>query len=157
MGRGVPAGGPPGVTTVRGTPVVPGAARGPCLVLTEPLSLWGGLDPATGRIVDPRHPQAGADVRGRVLVMPAARGSSSSSSILLEALHAGTGPAAIILGRRDAILALGAVVAEEVFGLGMPLVVVEPEDLAAFRDGDVAAVHPDGTVTRETPAWTAAG
>lgn len=138
--------GGPGPRVVRGAPVIPGAARGPCLVLTEPLSLWGGLDPATGDIVDPRHPQHGRRVTGQVLVMPSGRGSSSSSSILLEALYAGTGPAALVLGRSDHILPLGGVVADEVFGLRMPLVVVKPEDLDAFRDGADVEVRPDGTL-----------
>ena len=55
------------------------AVRGVALVLEAPLSLWGGLDPATGLIVDARHPQRGVSVTGTVLVMPAVRGSSSSS------------------------------------------------------------------------------
>ncbi|MGH8873733.1 MAG: hypothetical protein ACRDVM_00550 [Acidimicrobiia bacterium] len=46
-----------------GRPLVAGAARGRLLVLHEPLSFWGGLDPATGRIVDRRHPQSGVMVR----------------------------------------------------------------------------------------------
>ena len=50
---------------------------GPALVLDEPLSLWGGMDPATGELIDARHPQRGARLTGRVVVMPSARGSSS--------------------------------------------------------------------------------
>ena len=42
--------------------LVAGTAEGPALVLDEPLSLWGGLDPVTGEIVDVRHPQRGANV-----------------------------------------------------------------------------------------------
>lgn len=141
--------------TVRGVPVVPGRARGPCLVLSEPLSFWGGLDPATGRIVDRHHPQCGRCVTGTMLVMPAGRGSSSSSSVLLEALHARTAPAALVLGRLDAILALGAVVAEEVFGWRLPVVVVGREALPLFADGKPVSVDPDGTVTfLTTPAGT---
>ena len=42
------------------------AIAGAALVLDEPLSLWGGIDPATGEIVDGRHPQRGQRVTGRV-------------------------------------------------------------------------------------------
>ena len=47
------------------------------LVLTEPLSLWGGMDPAIGLLIDARHPQRGMSLTGRIVVMPSGRGSSS--------------------------------------------------------------------------------
>ena len=75
--------------------LVPGTAEGPALVLDEPLSFWGGVDPETGDITDVRHPQHGASVTGRILVMPSGRGSSSSSSVLAESIRAGTAPAGI--------------------------------------------------------------
>src|SRR6185437_7030114 len=72
--------------------LVPGAASGPVLRLDEPLSFWGGLDAATGTIVDRLHPQRGKNVAGRILMMPAGRGSSSGSATLAEALRLGKGP-----------------------------------------------------------------
>ncbi|HXF74203.1 MAG TPA: DUF126 domain-containing protein, partial [Actinomycetota bacterium] len=71
---------------LRGRTLVPGRAAGVAVVLAEPLSFWGGLDPATGRVIDARHPQRGAALSGRILVMPAGRGSSSSPSVLAEAV-----------------------------------------------------------------------
>ena len=59
-----------------GRSLVFGRATGRVLVLDEALSFWGGLDPRTGRIIDRRHPQAGASVTATVLVMPGGRGSS---------------------------------------------------------------------------------
>jgi predicted aconitase with swiveling domain len=120
--------------TLRGEVLAPGSATGVALLLAEPLSLWGGLDPATGAIVDSHHPQRGASVRGRVLVMPAARGSSSSASVLAEAVRAGTAPAAIVLGEPDLILAVGATVAAELYGVWVPIVVLAATDLAALPD-----------------------
>lgn len=104
-----------------------GRGAGDVLVLDEPLSFWGGLDAGTGRIVDVHHPQRGASVEGAVLVMPSGRGSSSSSSVLAEAIRAGVGPAAIVLAGTDPIVALGAIVADELYGAGVPVVVVGPE------------------------------
>jgi predicted aconitase with swiveling domain len=77
--------------------LVAGTAEGRALVLDEPLSFWGGVDPATGDIIEARHPQHGENVAGRILVMPSGRGSSSSSSVLAEAIRAGTAPAAIVV------------------------------------------------------------
>jgi predicted aconitase with swiveling domain len=121
-----------------GRTLVPGEAHGPALVLTEPLSFWGGLDPETGTIVDVHHPQRGAVVTGTVLVMPGGRGSSSSSSVLAETIRAGTGPAAIVLSEPDPIIALGAIVARELYGVSIPIVVLEVNEL---RTGSEVSVN----------------
>jgi uncharacterized protein len=117
---------------------------GRALVLDEGLSLWGGVDPRTGEIVDAHHPQRGANVAGRVLVMPSGRGSSSSASVLAEAVRARTAPAAILLGEPDLILAIGSAVAEELYGTLVPVVTVSPEGLAAIRDGAEVRIGPGG-------------
>lgn len=122
--------------------LVAGTAEGRALVLDEPLSFWGGIDPANGDIVDARHPQHGANVAGRILVMPSGRGSSSSSSVLAEAIRAGTAPAAIIMGEADPILALGAIVARELFGTTIPVIVTAG---SALRTDDLATVRADET------------
>jgi uncharacterized protein len=124
--------------------LVPGTGRGEVLVLDEPLSFWGGVDPATGDVIDVRHPQRGASVAGRVLVMTSGRGSSSSSSVLAEGVRAGTAPAAIVLAEPDPILALGAIVARELYGREIPVVVsAEP----GLRTGDVVTVRAETSVT----------
>lgn len=108
-----------------GRTLAPGTGRGTVLALAEPLSMWGGLDATTGRIIDVHHPQVHEVVAGTVLVMPAGRGSSSSSSVLAEAMRAGTAPAAIVLGEADPILALASIVASELYGTAVPVVVVD--------------------------------
>lgn len=118
--------------------LVPGEASGVVLVLDEPLSFWGGVDPSSGEVIDVHHPQRGANVAGRVLVMPSGRGSSSSSSVLAEAIRVDTAPAAIVLLEPDPILALGAIVARELYGRTIP-VVVAPE--AAVRSGETVTVR----------------
>lgn len=100
------------------------------LRLDEPLSLWGGLDPASGTIIDRRHPQCGQRVGKRMLTLTCGRGSSSASSVLLESVRRGTAPAAILLAETDGILALGAAVARELYGTAPPVVVAP---LTAFE------------------------
>ena len=126
--------------TCSGRTLATGRARGRALVLAEPLSLWGGLDPATGEVVDVHHPQAGVNVAGRVLVMPSGRGSSSSSSVLAEAIRTGRAPAALLLARADDILVVGAVAARELYGRACPVVVLEEGDHAAIASGDLVEV-----------------
>lgn len=125
--------------------LVPGTAEGRALVLDEPLSFWGGVDPETGDITDVRHPQHGASVTGRILVMPSGRGSSSSSSVLAESIRSGTAPAAIVLGEADPILALGAIVARELYGMVIPVVVATDPSLLIQTGADVVV---DATADR---------
>jgi uncharacterized protein len=129
--------------------LVAGEGEGDALVLDEPLSFWGGVDPATGDIVDVHHPQRGANVTGRVLVMPSGRGSSSSSSVLAEAIRVGTAPAAIVLAEPDPILALGSIVARELYGRGVPIV-VWTEDVVVDGSAVVVRAERGGALVRPT-------
>lgn len=121
-------------------------ASGTALILDEPLSLWGGMDPATGEVIDAHHPQRGITLTGRVIVMPAARGSSSSASVLAEGVRANAAPAAVLLGEPDLILAIGAAVAEELYGRVVPVVVLPAERLAQIADGDRVWIDGAGRV-----------
>ncbi len=103
--------------------LVAGSATGELLNLTAPLSLWGGLDPDTGLIVDRSHPELGQSMTGAIVTMPFGRGSSSSSSVLAEALRLGTGPAGFILDLPDSILVIGSLVANRLYGTVCPIVV----------------------------------
>jgi uncharacterized protein len=121
-----------------------GTAAGPAVVLDEPLSMWGGLDPLTGAIIDERHPQVGTVVTGAVLVMPVGRGSSSASSVLAEALRLGTAPAAIVLSEPDPVILVGAIVAEELYGVTCPIVVADEATYRAIETDHHLEVTPEG-------------
>lgn len=103
--------------------LVPGRVEGEVLQLTEGLSFWGGFSSETGKIIDRSHPEFGVSLAGRIMAMPHGRGSSSSSSVLAEALRLGTGPAAIILGEPDSILVIGSLVARMLYGATCPIFV----------------------------------
>ena len=133
------------------TALLPGVARGPALVLDEPLSMWGGLDAETGRIIDRRHPQLGERITGTVLVLPWGRGSSSAASVLAEAIRIGTAPAAIVLSAPDDIILLGALVAEELYGRTCPIVVAGPETYSRLQTGAEVEVQVDGTIAPVDP------
>ena len=116
---------------------------GAAIILDEPLSFWGGVDPESGAIIDVHHAQHGSRLTGRVVIMPGGRGSSSSASVLAEAVRLGTAPAALILGEPDLILAIGATVAAELYGVSMP-VVVDPSASSLVRDGEAVTVDESG-------------
>ena len=129
--------------TLRGRVLIAGAAEGPLLRLCEPLSFWGGVDPASGVITQPRHPDHGRCVAGTVLAMDRAVGSSSSSAVLLELLYNGHAPRALLLGQADAILALGVVVARE---MGYATIPVLECDVSALPPGARVRIDADGGI-----------
>lgn len=108
-----------------------GSAAGDVLVLDEPLSFWGGVREHDGTIIDVHHPQRGECVAGKVVVMPAGRGSSSSTSVFAELIRGGVAPAAIVLATSDPILALGAMVGEVLYERTVPMIVLSRDAYAA--------------------------
>lgn len=131
-----------GKVVIAAETVTVGQGAGTPLLLTAPLSFWGGYDSATGRIIEPGHPQCGSSLAGKVMLMGRSKGSSSSSSVLAEALRNGTGPVAIVMLDRDLIVALGSIVAAELYECSVPIVTV------SFADWEMlAALEPEAMVT----------
>jgi hypothetical protein len=106
--------------------ILAGDAAGPVLATDEPLSFWGGVDPATGRIIDVHHPLLGQSLTGKVLVMPSSRGSCTGSGVLLDLVLGGRGPAALIFRDSEDVLTLGALVAAGMFDSRLPVLRVSP-------------------------------
>lgn len=117
-----------------GEVLVAGAGgSGPALVLSAPISFWGGVDAGSGRIADVRHPECGAETAGRVLFVPGTIGSSSASAVLLELVHNGRAPKALVLDAPDAILLLGLIVARDM-GWPAPIAIrMDRRHFAQFR------------------------
>jgi len=132
--------------------MVAGRGHGPAVSIA-PLSFWGGYDAATGLIVEKRHPSYGQSLAGRVMVMATAKGSSSSSSVLAEAIRNGQAPAAVIMRERDIIVALGCIVASELYAIDVPVVIVDAatwEAIGQAGDGCGIAVDADSRAARIT-------
>ncbi|WP_353474358.1 aconitase family protein [Salipiger sp. H15] len=96
--------------------IVAATVQGPILLCDEGLSVWGGVDPVTGRIIDALHPQHGQSLAGHVVMMPTSRGSCTGSGVLLGLAFAGAAPKALVFREGEDILTLGALVAARLFG-----------------------------------------
>jgi hypothetical protein len=131
---------------IKGQVVIPGQAQGVALVSDEPLSFWGGYDWQTGEITDRRHPLSGQIAAGRVLCLPFARGSSTTTAVLLESIRNGTAPVAILTTGTDFFFALASVVADELYTRPIPLIALEAEDFARLNAGDQLSIQLDGSV-----------
>lgn len=118
------------------------------LVLDKRLSFYGGLDPATGEITDPLHPNYGARINGQILVVEATKGSSCNAGVLAENIRCGMGPAAIILREPSLDIAIGTLTPEVLYGIQTPYAVLDIDTFDHLRTGDRLQVSTDGLVKR---------
>ncbi|HEY1126055.1 MAG TPA: DUF126 domain-containing protein [Sphingobium sp.] len=123
---------------IRGRKVVGGVAEGEALVTRETISGWGGIDSATGTVIESRHALKGVSFAGKILVFPGAKGSSGWSNAFHLARLRGTAPRAMVFTVMTTKIALGAVV------MRIPTVTdcdVDPIDV--IRTGDWVRVDGD--------------
>lgn len=126
---------------------IAGSAAGEILKLSKPISFWGGVDAKTGRISDPRHPQHGLSITGKILVLPGMVGSSSASYVLTELMMEKLGPAALVIPEPDAILPLAVIVSREMGWGSIPVLLLPLADQAALETGMRATVAANGRIT----------
>eukprot|EP00940_MAST-03C_sp_MAST-3C-sp2_P000117 g117.t1 len=122
----------------------------PLLRTSVGLSFWGGVDPSSSMVVDRTHPLYGETLTDKILAIPNGRGSCTGSQVILELILNGIAPRAMILRQPDSILALGALVAEEMFDLSLPIVSIGERRFDAMiadennaQSGTFAAVDGD--------------
>ena len=126
---------------LHGRVIKAGRAEGPAQVSPAPIGFLGGVDPDTGVVLEPGHPLQGQSVAGKVLVFPTGKGSTVGSYTILRLSRGGHGPAAMINAESEAIVAVGAIIAD------IPM--VDRIDIGLIHDGDWVVVE-DGAVTVRT-------
>ncbi len=95
---------------LKGRKVVGGTAEGEALISKDPVSFYGGVDPDTGIITEPRHSLCGRCITGKVFVFPPGKGSTVGSYVIYRMKKQGTAPVAIVNVETEAILATGCVI-----------------------------------------------
>jgi predicted aconitase/predicted aconitase with swiveling domain len=120
--------------SLTGRSLVAGAAQGALLFADVGLSFWGGVDSASGEVIDRHHTLSGEHLTGRVLAIPSGRGSCTGSSVMMELISNGHAPAALVLAEADEILTLGVLVAQTIFERSLPVLCIGQEAFAALRD-----------------------
>jgi len=148
----------PRSTFLTGRSLVAGAAQGALLFADVGLSFWGGVDSATGEVIDRHHPLSGEYLAGCVLAIPSGRGSCTGSSVLMELISNGHAPAALVLAEPDEILTLGVLVAQTIFERSLPVLCIGQEAFAALHGGAFARVENTAVSVFDQPpgdAWQA--
>ena len=125
------------------------AVEGPVLILDEPLSFWGAFEPRSGVILDVHHPQRGACLAGTIVLMRETKGSGSAPGGIAEAIRLGTAPAGIILVAPDINLAVGAEVAETLYGRGCAVVAVSEDDFISLCHAARLSISVTGEIRPE--------
>lgn len=132
----------------RGRVLIPGEAEGEVLRLTRPISFWGGVDSDTGSLLELGERGEGATVAGKILVVAATRGSSSSSAIMLELLRNGHAPEALVMAKADAILVLGVIVAREMGWPTIPVIELPRPEQERLETGMRVTLSADGRIAQ---------
>lgn len=141
--------------------ILSGSADGPIIATEEALSFWGGVDPATGRVIDVHHPLHGLCLTDGILMMPSSRGSCTGSGVLLDMALTGRAPAALVFSEAEDVLTLGALIAAEMFGKSLPVLRLSRDAFKALAQAKTArisdtAIEADGlTIPVAPPAMTA--
>jgi len=112
-----------------------GRAAGEALVSSRRIGFLGGVDPDSAVVVEPGHPLQGQCIAGRVLVFPGGKGSTVGSYTLLRLAYNGLAPAALLSEESDAIVAVGAILAD------IPM--LDHVDIGGLRTGDWVTVRGD--------------
>jgi predicted aconitase with swiveling domain len=132
---------------LRGRTVVPGVVEGEALVSHETISGWGGIDPATGTIIERRHELQGVCFTGKILVFPGAKGSSGWSGFFQTTRLLGTAPIGMIFTVTTTKAALGAVVTR------VPAVTdLDLDPVTVIRTGDHVRIDAGRGIVEVTPA-----
>lgn len=126
---------------LQGRVIIDGEVEGELLLLSQPISFWGGVDPATGIICQPAHPQYQQSIAGKILALPGTIGSSSSSAVMLELLYGNNAPLGLLLQTPDAILSLGVIVSREMNYGDLPIIEC---DLSQLSNGMKVSIKADG-------------
>ena len=126
---------------IKGCSVVPGVAEGEVIKTAQPISFWGGVDPASGLINDPRHELFNQSIEGKVLVFPFGKGSSTGSLIFLELARVNKSPAAIVNVRTEPILATGPIVCKHFYGKEIPMISLDENSFQILQTGQRATVN----------------
>jgi uncharacterized protein len=91
--------------------IVGGTGEGRTLVTTQPINFLAMVDTKTGAVVDLQHQLNGRSLKGKVLALPCAIGSSVGAYVIYSLKEYGTAPSAMICSKADITIASGCAIA----------------------------------------------
>ena len=91
--------------------IVSGTGEGKALVTIQPINFLAMVNAKTGTITDPVHELYGKSVKGSVLILPYAIGSSVGAYAIYSLKEYGNAPSAVVCSKADITTASGCALA----------------------------------------------
>jgi len=137
--------------TYQGKTILAGKAQGPALFTDKAVNFTAAFTKPENliwfkkaEVRDRHHPWFKENVKGKVLLIPAAIGSTHTGLVLLDLVRMKNGPAAIVVGAADPLLISGIVLSEVWYGVSIPVVQFDTEEIARdVQDGALVTVDGD--------------
>jgi len=120
---------------MQGRVIKAGVVKGQALVSSEPMGFLGMVDPDTGIVIEKNHNLSGECIAGKILIFPTGKGSTVGSYTLYRLKKNGKAPLAIINQQSEAIVAVGAIIAE------IPM--LDQLDITQFKTNDWVKIEQD--------------
>ena len=95
---------------IKGRGVISGTVAGEALVCPQSITGWGGIDPASGIIMEYGNINRGRSIKGKILVLPGSKGSNGWSCFFGAARVADSAPSGWIFTRIDSNAGVAATV-----------------------------------------------
>lgn len=119
-----------------------GVAEAEVLVSGQAFAFSHGMDPTTGRVCDPLHDWLGQNIRGKILVFPYGKGSSTGGLWILEMTRLGNAPAGVINLTTEPIIAAGFIMTAMLYDVCVPIMdSLSQNPVECLKTGDF--VHMD--------------
>lgn len=127
--------------TIKGRIISKGYAEGEALVSQQPFSFFGGVDTATGIVIEKGHELESKCIAGKILVFPTGKGSTVGSWVIYQLSENGVAPKAIVNIKAEPIIAVGAIISN------IPLIdSLEKNPLEAIKTGDYVKVNTNESI-----------
>ena len=91
--------------------IVSGTGEGKALVTIQPINFLAMVNTKTGKITDPVHELHGKSLKGSVLILPYAIGSSVGAYAIYSLKEYGNAPSAVVCSKADITTASGCALA----------------------------------------------
>lgn len=136
------------MNVLKGRVVVKGKGAGNALVTEMPINFTAAFTKISNLIpgcksviMDRHHELFRKNIKNRVLIFPACIGSTGTGMMLMQVIHDGGAPAAIIVQDADSLLVSGVVLSDVWFGMSFPVVEYHSPDIfKRIRTGDYVVV-----------------
>ncbi|MBT8171739.1 DUF126 domain-containing protein [Candidatus Bathyarchaeota archaeon] len=120
---------------LKGRIISRGLVESVALTTNQPISFYGGVDPATSEIIEKGHELQGKQIKDKILVFPTGKGSTVGSYTLYRLKKGGIAPAGIVNSECETVVAVGAIISE--------IPCVDQVDITKIKTGDIVQIEND--------------